>query len=105
MKRPTSTEDLYSSLKAIFPEFSFEPDSGTYQEVMIAFTDHFTGERADFSEEQLRSLGLLLSSAVELDDELENAVATCFLEHARQIEVNKALSPFLSKRARSRFRA
>lgn len=49
------------------------------------------------SERQLRSFGQLVSDAIEAGGSLENAFATCLLEHAEQIGVWKALRPFLSK--------
>lgn len=53
------------------------------------------------SQKQLRQLGKLVSSLVEKNSDLENAVATCFLEHLHQAKGLKLLWPYLSEKARA----
>jgi hypothetical protein len=72
---------------------------------MPLFTQCFGRVQRALSAKQLKGLGALLSDAVELDDDLENAVSTCFLEHLRQIGGYRALAPFLSERAKERTHA
>jgi hypothetical protein len=69
---------------------------------MHNFTQCFGADHQEFSERQLTSLGQLLDEAVMVDDQLENAVSTCMLEHLRQINGYKALSPYLSKTAKEK---
>jgi hypothetical protein len=101
---------LLASLKGIFPQFGQEDvvedvkgadDTGLHC-VMRHFTYYFGANHTRFSERQLTALGKLLDEAVKVDDKLENAVATCMLEHLRQINAYKALSPYLSKKAKER---
>ena len=44
-------------------------------------------------------------AAVDQGGVLENAVATCMLEHLHQVRCDRALRPFLSPAARERMRA
>ena len=65
----------------------------------------FFGRHADSSSErQLQRLCEFVVRAVADGSVLENAVSTCFLEHTRQIKVNRVLGPGLAK-ARSRLGA
>ena len=110
--RPPKPQDLYASLKAIFPDFGSEDflhdvatsDHGLHT-VMRYFTEYFGAEQSHASEKQLVALGGLIDEAVAVDDVLENAVSTCMLEHLRQIDAYKALSPHLSRRAKDRTHA
>ena len=40
----------------------------------------------------------------EWAEEIENAVATCFLEHMRQARINRVLAPYLSRMAQDKAR-
>jgi hypothetical protein len=72
---------------------------------MLPFAEYFGVARDTLSERQLRNLGRLLNEAVAVDDDLENAVSTCFLEHLRQTGSYKSLAPFLSKQAKDKTHA
>jgi hypothetical protein len=82
-----------------------EPEELTLHRVMSLFAQYFGVNGSRFSEKQLRRLGEWLSSAVSVPGELENAVSTCFLEHARQLKVNRLLTPYLSKLAKEKSHA
>jgi hypothetical protein len=108
--RPSTARDLWDWLVRVFPDFANdctrEELSGetTLHFVMIDFASYFgCGER--FSQAQLKSVGAFVNDAVMVDDDLENAVCTCFLEHLRQIRGCKALAPHLSPRAKAKMRA
>ncbi|HEX3104515.1 MAG TPA: hypothetical protein VHQ22_08705 [Terriglobales bacterium] len=110
--RPPTPQELSVSLQTIFPEFSSEDvlhDVGTsdygLHTVMRNFTEYFGAEGSTASERQLRALGGLIDEAVAVDDQLENAVSTCMLEHLRQIKAYKILSPYLSRKAKQRTHA
>ena len=114
--RPASARQLWSELILLFPDFAEDHTAADLEEserngtptlhsVMIPFTHYFGGAQRALSVRQLRELGMLLNDAVELDDDLENAVSTCFLEHLRQYDGYKALAPFLSKRAKDKTHA
>jgi len=94
----------------VFPDFANDctreelSNETTFHLVMIDFASYFgTGERS--SQAQLERLGAFVNEAVMLDDNLENAVGTCFLEHLRQIQGYRALAPYLSPRAKAKIRA
>jgi hypothetical protein len=103
-------------LITIFPEFiqdhttqdleaSESEGIPTFHSVMMPFTQYFGTARGSITPEQLRALASLVNQAVSLDDDLENAVSTCFLEHLRQIRSFQTLAPFLSQRAREKSHA
>ncbi len=109
--RPPEPMELLASLTSIFPQFGnqdiVEDVAGSpvgigLHCVMHHFTCYFGADLQEFSESQLASLGRLLDEAVMVDDQLENAVSTCLLEHLRQISAYTAISPYLSKRAKEK---
>ena len=108
--RPPEPIQLLRSLKGIFPQFGDEEVVADLQGafgtglhcVMRHFTDYFSETHSQSTERQLSALGRLLDDAVTVDDNLENAVATCLLEHLRQINAYKLLSPYLSQRAKEK---
>jgi hypothetical protein len=110
--RPPTPQELSASLEAIFPEFGSEDvlhdvetaDYGLHS-VMRYFAEYFGAEGSNASEKQLQALGGLIDEAVAVDDQLENAVSTCMLEHLRQIKAYKILSPYLSRKAKQRTHA
>ena len=82
-----------------------EPEELTLHRLMGLFAQYFGANGKRFSVKQLRRLGEWLSSAVSVPSELENAVSTCFLEHTRQLKVNRLLAPYLSKLAKEKSHA
>jgi hypothetical protein len=105
-------EQVLAELVAMFPSFQgyaldneTSSDTLTVHRVMSLFTDFFIGAHSTYSDWQLIKFGSWINEVVQVDDELENAVSTCFLEHTRQIGVAKALAPHLSKLAKQRSRA
>lgn len=114
--RPPAPEQLLAALQTIFPTFESQglredlqddllPLSGKLHCIVRDFMDFFSSAQDEASEHQLKSLGSLINEAVAMDDVLENAVSTCMLEHLRQIEAYKALSPYLSPKAKERTHA
>jgi len=114
--RPQTAREVRAVLVEIFPSFARDVTDDDLAEwermsvqdphaVMIPFTQYFGTNQATFSDRQMSALGTFLNRAVEFDDALENAVATCFLEHLRQINGYAALSPHLAAEAKSRTRA
>ena len=53
-----------------------------------------------FTANQLRAFGEWVNGAVSVEP--ENAVSTCFLEHARQIRIDRVLRPYLSSKAKDK---
>lgn len=77
-----------------------DPAELNYHRVMMIFAQYFGANHRSFSEKQLRRLGEWINTAVVLGGELDNAVSTCFLEHAKQLKVNRTLAPYLSEMAK-----
>ena len=109
--RPQTAKELWTLLTEIFPGFSahcedeeIQPDT-TLHFVMSDFTTYFSGNRDTFSESQLKKLAHFINDAVAVDDNLENAVSTCFLEHLHQVRSYKMLVPFLSRQAKDKTHA
>ncbi|MCL2075269.1 MAG: hypothetical protein FWH15_02285 [Betaproteobacteria bacterium] len=104
---PQSPEELNALLVAIFPTFSGsleELESSdayrngvSFHALMIEFTCFFSKGASSFSGRQLEQLSESLVLASRQPSPLENAINTCFLEHIRQIKVNKLLAPWLAK--------
>ena len=112
---PRTARELRERLVLIVPAFGEEctedemreegPSGVTLHFVMQRFAQFFGGAQSSFSQRQLAALGALISRAVENDDDLENAVSTCFLEHLRQIRGYQALAPHLTALAKRKTHA
>ena len=110
---PATPRELWGRLTRIFPAFAetlsdpdLEEDSAsTYHSVMQPFTVYFGAHHSGCSQSQLAQLASLINAAVERADDLENAVATCFLEHLRQLRAEKAMARLLSSAAKKRLHA
>ena len=101
---PQSPEGLLERLVTIFPEYRatrrpLHDDAPTFHSVLVEFSTFFGSPACSMSEHQLRSFGELVSAAMETGGRMENAFASCLLEHAEEIGVWKVLRPFLSKTA------
>ena len=101
---PQSPEELLERLFAIFPEYRaarrpLHDNVPTFYSVLIEFSTFFGGPGCSMAERRLRAFGELVSAAMKAGGRLENAFATCLLEHAEQIGVWKVLRPFLSRTA------
>jgi hypothetical protein len=103
---PASPAELADALAAIFPSFQLEelkPEEFVYEPpitfhyVMSEFASFFGKGASSFSGRQLQELAELIVRANSHGGDLENAIGTCFLEHARQLKVNRQLAPWLSK--------
>jgi hypothetical protein len=97
---------LKTALTAIFPSFSveepeveelvYEPPL-TFHRVMIEFASFFSRGVMLFSSKQLQRIAELIVVSTKHTGPLENAIDTCFLEHTRQLKVNRQLAPWLAK--------
>jgi hypothetical protein len=105
-----SPRDTIQFLVSLDPAFETELededlDSMNHHAVMALFAQYFGANVGGFTVNQLRRLGDWLSAAVAAGGDIENAVSTCFLEHAHQLKVNRILRPFLSKEAKGQVHA
>jgi hypothetical protein len=111
--------DSLRALCAIFPEFERwwneeETEDGlvdgvhcelTNHRVLMELVDFFAKHHRSFTEKQLRSLGAWVNEAVTIDDDLGNAVTTCFLEHCRKLRLDRVLAPYLSRQSKGKSHA
>ena len=100
-------------LVSIFPAFGQELDEGeafgydgdyTYHTVFLALGPQSFKLLSEASDEQIRKLCSLLNYLFSNGGVFENAVTTCFLEHASQLSVRNIIKPHLSKGAKSELR-
>jgi hypothetical protein len=113
-------EELIQQLVALFPSFVDEykvADVDEDKEFDYGFESPLTLHRVwmDFapvaqkhlthaSERVLVKFCALVNDEVAAGSDRENAVSTCFLEHASQVSVRKLIKPLLSSEARKELR-
>lgn len=113
-------QDEYCELKAsliqLFPEFEAELEEEseesyigyspppTIHSIWLAFTPVANEYLLNASPRLLKELGKLINAEVDAGGNRENAVSTCFLEHASQVDVLKLLKPVLSGQAKQELR-
>jgi hypothetical protein len=104
---------LLDHLIAIFPEFYSEWSKGeshryseqySYHSVFQEFAPVSYRILNRATPNQIQEFCELINHMVDIGGELENAISTCFLEHASQIGVSKIIKPFLSKEAKKELR-
>ena len=76
----------------------------THHRLAIEFLDFFAKNHATLTRQQVRALGGWVNEAVAVDDELGEAVASCFLRHYREQHLGRVLSPYLSAQAKAKSR-
>lgn len=113
-KKMTTSKQLVEKLIAIFPEFDEEWDHGegfgyenddfSAHSVFLTFNPVSTKLLDNATEKQTKNFCDLINSLVDEGGDSENAVSTCFLEHATQLKVRKKIKPFLSAKAKNELR-
>jgi len=99
---PATPDQLRVALIALFPTFEPEIDADsetTFHSLMLKFTPFFGKHIRSFTEKQMRGFADLISLAIESPGPLENAMSTCFLEHAKQIRVTRELKVAMKQRS------
>jgi hypothetical protein len=109
-----SPNELVNRLVEIFPAFADEWDEGeglgygkatfTYHTVFLTFGPLCYRYLAEASAKEIEDFCTLINDAVESGGSLENAVSTCFLEHASQLGVRKLIKRHLSATAKIELR-
>ncbi len=74
----------------------------THHAILRNFLEYFAMNHESFTANQLRAFGEWINGAFSVDHDLENAVSTCFLEHARQVRIDRVLRPYLSSKAKDK---
>jgi hypothetical protein len=107
MKRvPASPSELADELASVFPGFHVPAEEGdgeaSYHSVMREFASYFGRNASESSQKQLRACAELLVRCSAAPGDLENAMDTCFLEHTRQLRVDRELNPHLKEARKGR---
>jgi len=103
---PHSPDELLQRLFAIFPAFraSYEGplynEPSNYYSVLTAFTSDFGVQFRRSAASQFREFAALLEHAVSAGGELGRAFSICFLQHIREVDVDRAFWPYLSSAVR-----
>lgn len=116
--RAQRPQETLAQLCEVFPRFAewwgdegAPPEDGlvdgvyyewTHHAVLSQFLEYFASEHTSLTDGQLRRFGAWVETAIALGGDLENALATCFLEHMRQVRINRTLAPYLPKAAKGR---
>ncbi len=97
---------IFPDFEALWAEEAAPPEDGlvdgvyyewTHHAVMRSFLAYFSYHQEQFTHKQLRDIGKWIDRAVSEDDDLENAVSTCFLEHgAASWSQSNPMAPFVS---------
>jgi hypothetical protein len=104
---PNSPAELESQLASIFPAFAVKLDSdeeypATYHSVLLFHFNSFFGKNVEtFTPKQLKAFAELVTRCSAVPGDLENALDTCFLEHTKQMRVNKHLGKYLREAERA----
>ena len=110
----SSPEEVLRYLCAVFPSFEKwwkdaerEPldTKRGFHCIMAELIQFFGMNHQTFSEKQLRRFGQWVNAAVLIEGPLENAISTCFLEHTRQVKINRVIAPYLSRAAKDKSHA
>lgn len=108
-----SPQDLVERLMSIFPGFRGTWDEGeafgydgdyTFHAVFLTFGPESQSLFKEATTDQVQEFAHLVNRMVENGGKQENAVSTCFLEHASQIGVRKLIEAYLSAEARRELR-
>ena len=104
----TSPAELLATLTAMFPEFASEFDDedgeeATYHQVVRQLTPVITGYLRD-TPTQVEQFCDLVNAMVAAGGDQENAISTCLLEHASQVNVRNTIRPYLSSAAKQELR-
>ena len=81
------------------------PQQRGFHCIMAELIQFFGMNHQTFSEKQLRRFGQWVNAAVLIEGPLENAISTCFLEHTRQVKINRVIAPYLSREAKDKSHA
>ena len=108
------SRDLVDGLLELLPRFSEEWDEGdgfrdeegeySFHSIMLTFGPQSAAYLNEADRNTVQAFCELLNRSVENEGDLENAVSTCFLEHASQLGVSRVLKPHLGPKARRELR-
>lgn len=105
--------DLSEALMDIFPDLRqlwAQPgeleaeDTQSFHSVWMVFAPHSYKLLHEATPNEIKRFSSLIDYMVSRGGDLENAVSTCFLEHASQLSVRKLLKPHLSRESKHELR-
>lgn len=103
---PTTPPELAAQLADIFPAFHVELDLDeeyphSFHSVLLFHFNTFFGRNVnEFTPRQLKAFAQLVVRCCATPGDLENAWDTCFLEHSKQMRVNKQIGKYLREAER-----
>jgi hypothetical protein len=109
VKTINTPQELVASLINIFPSFGQQWDNGesfgydsdySYHSVFLFLGPMCFKLLSEGNVKQQDKFCTLINLCVAQGGKLENAVSTCFLEHASQLGVRKIIKPHLSPEAK-----
>ena len=98
---------LFERLVALFPSFLAElqdEEIESYHQVVTRLTPVITGYLRGSPDRTLREFCHVVNLMVDAGGDRENAISTCFLEHASQVGVAKLIRSHLGKMAKKELR-
>jgi hypothetical protein len=110
----TTPEQIVKLLISIFPEFEGEWDNGEgfgYEDnnfsahsVFLTYGPISKKLLESANDKKIKKFCEFVNLLVKEGGDSENAVSTCFLEHASQLNVRNIIKPYLSKEAKNELR-
>jgi hypothetical protein len=107
MIKLSEPETLANVLVDFFPIFSEEladEEISSYHVTFMLFAPISAQALKSADDTTIRRFCDLINQMVSAGGVLENAVSTCFFEHASQIGVRNIIGPFLSREAKAELR-
>ena len=111
--KPDTPRALYEVLVGLFPSFAAEWEDDEWQDaidppsfhsVFLSFAPIASEVLGKSRNRELEQFCALVNELVERGGDTENAVSTCFLEHASQVGVRRLIQPYLSIAAKAELR-
>ena len=102
-----SPEKIKEKIITIFPEFKneFEEDEEiTFHCIFLTLSPISNVLFSSATQKQIKEFCSILNSGIQNGGEFEDAISTCFLEHASQINIRNIIKPHLSKEAKNELR-
>ena len=110
----TKSQEIVERIIEIFPDFEKEWDDGegfgyekgkfTSHSIFLTFGPVAKELLDKSNEKQIKKFCELINELVEEGGDSENAVSTCFLEHASQLGVRKQIKRYLTKETQNELR-
>ena len=107
MKNIDSPSELAEQLIGLFPAFAAELEDEVienYHQVIQRLAPAIAGYLQASPESTVKKFCELVNFMADAGGERENAISTCLLEHASQVQVRKIIRPYLGVAAKRELR-